>query len=131
MNSRLTIRAIVAIASCGASMLVASQASANQTAAGQYFYPYATSNGAYYQQQTLTCNTNSPDWDSNCVDGDYLSVQWWVRTTSQAMVDIEYGDPFYANLNGTDDWSCSEVLWCNDGSQPGTAAYGYPCGWTT
>lgn len=130
MKSLFTVRALFAIVSFGASMLITAQSSANQEAAGQYFYPYATSGGATYSQQLLTCNTNSPDWDSNCVNGDYISVKWWVRTTGQALVDIEYGSPFTYNLNGADDWNCSEVLWCNDGTTPGIGVYGNPCGWT-
>jgi len=134
MKSSFTIRALSAIAFLSASMLLTTPADANQTAFEEDFNPYATSFSSEWgswSQTTLTCNTNYPDWDSACTDGDYMSVKWWVRTTGQAMMDIEYGSPYSVNLNNGDDWECSEVLYCDDGTTPGFGEYGIPCGWDT
>jgi hypothetical protein len=132
MKPRFIVPALAVFTSLSASALDTTPASAHQTVYHPYYYPYATSNGATYSQETATCNTGYPDYDSSCVNGDYVSVRWWVRTRAQAEADIEYGEPWHVNLDqyyGHDDWWCHEVLYCNDGTIVDEGQYGTPCGW--
>jgi hypothetical protein len=131
MKPRVTIPALAAFVALGVSMLVTTHANAHQTVFHSYYYPYATSAGATYSHATATCRTGYPDYDTSCVNGDYVSVQWWVRTRAQAMVDIEIGEPVRININGQDHWWCNEILYCSDGSTPSTGGvFDAPCGWT-
>ena len=130
MKMRFTIPVIAAFASLSPSMLITRQASAHQNVYHSYYYPYTTSAGATYSQGTATCRTGYPDYDSSCVNGDRISLRWWVRTRAQAMVDIEYALPVVENIHDPDDWWCNETLYCADGTTPSFYFRGSPCGWT-
>lgn len=126
MKTRLTLTVLAVFLSLGASMFIAKRVNAHQTVHRAYNYP----SGTGYTKTYATCHWGYPDYDSSCVNGDYISVAWFARTQAQAEVDIEYGDPYSVNLNGLDDWWCTETLYCSDGSTPTQSGYGFPCGWT-
>lgn len=125
MKTRLTLTVLAVFLSLGASMLITKQVSAHQFVHHTYYYP----SGTGYTKATATCHYGYPDYDSSCVNGDYISVGWFARTQATAETDIEYGQPYSVNLNGLDNWSCTETLYCADGSVPSNSGYGYPCGW--
>jgi len=129
MKASFKAPAVFAFVTLGASMFAAGYAGAHQTVQRSYSYPNGTGGG--YSQARATCNTGWPDFDSDCTNGNNISVKWFAKTTAQAQVDIEYGTPFSVNLSPGAHWWCNATLYCSDGSTPSYTYIDVPCGWTT